>query len=352
MIQFRADDRLVSSQLYPFAQVSQSCDIRAGILTIKEKWDYLLKDLSPTTAEGATSSAFSIPGNLIPDKQLADAYWQGKLDAHFISDWKLSGGRAFERSWHIFEWNDSLLRNDYALVTKNRFSAPIPSTVQAINPENIFVEEGAKLQHCLLNASTGPIYIGKNAEVMEGSFIRGPFALCEGAVVKMGAKIYGATTIGPYCVVGGEIKNVVMMGYSNKAHDGYLGDSIIGEWCNLGAGTSNSNVKNTADTVKVWSRSVHDFEGVGLKCGLLMGDYSRAAINTSFNTGTVVGICANVFGEGLTPRLIPDFSWGASGEAKYKWDKVLQDISNWKKLKNKTLTEKEIQILKTNFDSN
>src|SRR5204863_3570859 len=157
--------------------------------------------------------------------------------------------------------------------------------------------KGAKVEHSMLNASNGPIYVGKNAEVMEGCMIRGPFALGQNAVLKMGSKVYGATSIGPSCAVAGEIKNSVLFGYSNKAHDGYLGDSVIGEWCNLGAGTSNSNLKNTAGIVKVWVDSKDDYLPVGVKCGLLMGDYSRSAINTSFNTGTVVGVCCNVFCE-------------------------------------------------------
>lgn len=180
---------------------------------------------------------------------------------------------------------------------------------------------------------------------MEGAVIRGPFALCEGAVVKMGARIYGATTIGPYSIVGGEIKNSVIQGYSNKAHDGYLGDSVIGEWCNLGAGTSNSNLKNNAGEVNVWHEQGQQFMNVGQKCGLLMGDYSRSAINTSFNTGTVTGICCNVFGNGLTPKYIPNFSWGVNDEPKYELEKAIVDIMNWKRLKNQQLgTEEEKQL--------
>ena len=206
------------------------------------------------------------------------------------------------------------------------------------------------MQYCILNAAAGPIYIGKAAEIMEGASIRGPFAICEGAVVKMGARIYGATTIGPYSVVGGEIKNTVIFGYSNKAHDGYLGDSVLGEWCNLGAGSTNSNIKNTASNVKVWNETAKDFVSGGLKCGLLMGDYSRCSVNSTFNTGTVVGACANIFGSGLLPKYIPSFSWGAINPAKYEFEKALQDITNWKKLKNQLLTEKEIQKLQHIFE--
>jgi UDP-N-acetylglucosamine diphosphorylase/glucosamine-1-phosphate N-acetyltransferase len=222
--------------------------------------------------------------------------------------------------------------------------------VRTTNPSAIFIEEGALLQHCILNAAAGPIYIGKNAQVMEGATIRGPFALCEGAVVKMGARVYGATTIGPNCIVGGEVKNSVLFGNSNKAHDGYLGDSVIGEWCNLGAGTTNSNIKNTASEVKVWDEASNEFLTAGLKCGLLMGDYSRCSINTAFNTGTLVGVCANIFGAGLTPKVIRSFAWGTEGVKNYEFDKALEDIGNWKKLKNQSLSEREIQTLQHIFE--
>jgi UDP-N-acetylglucosamine diphosphorylase / glucose-1-phosphate thymidylyltransferase / UDP-N-acetylgalactosamine diphosphorylase / glucosamine-1-phosphate N-acetyltransferase / galactosamine-1-phosphate N-acetyltransferase len=252
-----------------------------------------------------------------------------------------------EYPWQIFQFNDRAIREDFELVKKNRNSFPLPEAVQVINAAQLFVEEGAKLSHCILNATTGPIYIGKNAEIMEGSYIRGPFALCESATIKMCTRIYGATTIGPSCVAGGEIKNSVMFGYSNKAHDGYLGDSVIGEWCNLGAGTSNSNIKNTAGEVQVWNGQTKKYTSAGQKCGLLMGDYSRAAINTSFNTGTVVGVCCNVISGGLTEKAIADFSWG---NAKYEFEKAMKDIASWKKLKNQSLTENEIQQLKTIFE--
>lgn len=255
-----------------------------------------------------------------------------------------------KRPWDIFRLNDQALREDFTEITRTRTSQPIPSTVQTIDPHNIFVEEGAKLSHCTLNASTGPIYIGKYTEIMEGATIRGPFALCDGAVVKMGARIYGATTVGPYSVAGGEIKNTVIFGYSNKAHDGYLGDSVIGEWCNLGAGTSNSNVKNNAGEIKIWDDSASDYLASGLlKCGLIMGDYSRAAINTSFNTGTVVGVAANIFGEGLMPKFIPSFSWGSEGE-RYNLNSALEHIANWKKMKGHILTEQEKSTLKLIFE--
>jgi len=199
-----------------------------------------------------------------------------------------------------------------------------------------------------MNASDGPIYIGKTAVVMEGSMLRGPVAICDGAVVKMGSRIYGATTIGPACNVGGEIKNSVFFANSNKAHDGYIGDSVIGEWCNMGAGTSNSNIKNNASGVMLWTPN--GAMNVGLKCGVMMGDYSRTAINTSINTGTVIGVCCNVIGNGLTPKYIPSFSWSSDGVERYDFEKALSDIENWKQLKQQSLSTNEKTILKYLFD--
>jgi UDP-N-acetylglucosamine diphosphorylase/glucosamine-1-phosphate N-acetyltransferase len=248
----------------------------------------------------------------------------------------------------IFLWNEWFIKSDFSFFTNNRDTQYISSTNTLINPSNIFTEAGVTMEHCTLNASTGPIYIGKNATLMEGCFIRGSFVLGNNSLLKMGTKIYGATTFGPNCVGGGEIKNVVMQGNSNKAHDGYLGDSVIGEWCNFGAGSSNSNVKNTGGKVHLWNEGLNDFVDAGQKCGVIMGDYSRVAINSSINTGSTIGVCCNVFGEGLLPKVIKDFSWGL--KEKYISDKALSDINNWKKMKHQTLNVEEIQVLQQIFE--
>jgi UDP-N-acetylglucosamine diphosphorylase / glucose-1-phosphate thymidylyltransferase / UDP-N-acetylgalactosamine diphosphorylase / glucosamine-1-phosphate N-acetyltransferase / galactosamine-1-phosphate N-acetyltransferase len=353
MKQVYLNDSEVRDHLFPFTQVRSVADIRIGILTIRERWKALLNqdirvlgDNPPPASLPADAVVFA--SNIIPSRRFVETLLNQPGKTNEDPDYDTV--KIIQYPWHIFQWNDWAIREDYVLLTQNRPSAAIPDSVQAINPQDIFIEEGARLSHCLLNASTGPIYIGKNAEIMEGALIRGPFALCEGALVKMGAKIYGATTIGPWCVVGGEIKNSVLFGYSNKAHDGYLGDAVIGEWCNLGAGTSNSNLKNNAADVKVWNHVKKGYITAGTKCGLLMGDYSRSAINTSFNTGTVVGICANIFGEGLTPKFIPSFTWGTKGLSSYEFDKAIADIGNWKKLKNKEITKEEISQLKHIFE--
>ncbi|MFZ4058929.1 MAG: putative sugar nucleotidyl transferase [Ferruginibacter sp.] len=323
-------------QLYPFTALKSAADIRLGILTIREKWAFIKNSFYEEI--------------LLVDDITLQPHWVPSLDGGLSL---LANGGNIEAidqeelktlmyPWQIFQWNDWAIRKDFRMICFGRQSEPISSTNKVIAPENIFIEPGAIVEHAFINASEGPIYIGKDALVMEGAMLRGPIAICNNAVVKMGAKIYGATTIGPHSVAGGEIKNSVLMGYCNKAHDGYLGDSVIGEWCNLGAGTSNSNVKNTAGIVKVWHEASGGFIPVGLKAGVLMGDYSRTAINTSINTGTVIGICCNIFDTALTPKKINDFTWG---KERYQWEKVLIDIKNWKSLKNQSLTAEEEEKL-------
>ena len=231
-----------------------------------------------------------------------------------------------EHTWDIFSKNHEAIRRDFALLTHGRSSQPIPETTVVFNETAIFIEEGAKLPLCSLNATDGPIYIGKNAEIMEGAMIRGPFALCEGATVKMSAKIYSGTTIGPYSKAGGEINNSVLFGYSNKGHDGFLGNSVVGEWCNLGADTNTSNLKNDYSPVRLWNYETEGFAKTGLQfCGLMMGDHSKCGINTMFNTGTVVGVSANIFGSGFPRNFIPSFSWGGSaGITTYKTNKAFE----------------------------
>jgi UDP-N-acetylglucosamine diphosphorylase/glucosamine-1-phosphate N-acetyltransferase len=351
------NDASVKESLYPFGVIHPVSSIRVGILTIKEKWQlitgYTVSDGtgSPFNGDGAQAKepSLCLDSNIIPSKVGWQRLFTNLKDDGFatfnITD--IEGMKAIGHPWQIFQYNDWAIRQDYELITSGRLTQALSVTNKIIAPENIFIEEGAKVEYSIINASTGPVYIGKNAEVMEGCAIRGPFALGEGAVLKMGTKIYGATTIGPYSMAGGEIKNSVLMSYSNKAHDGYLGDSVIGEWCNLGAGTSNSNVKNTAGTVKMWDNKSKRYVPVGFKAGLIMGDYSRAAINTSFNTGTVAGICCNIFGGEIPSKFISDFTWG---KERYTFEKALQDIDNWKKLKNQSITEHEINILRALYN--
>lgn len=229
--------------------------------------------------------------------------------------------------WQLPALNAETIRHDFLHLTAGNQSNPIPAHVRRSGDHPIFIEPGARLEHCILNSSEGPIWIGRDALVMDGAMLRGPVAVCANAVVKMGAALYPGTTIGPYCTVGGEIKNSILMGWSNKAHEGYLGDAVIGHWCNLGAGTSASNVKNSGGVVQVYDPSTGTRQPAGTKCGLVMGDFSRAAINTSFNTGTVVGVCCSVHGHaGLTPTYIRNFTFG---DGMYHLGKLLEEVRNW-----------------------
>jgi UDP-N-acetylglucosamine diphosphorylase / glucose-1-phosphate thymidylyltransferase / UDP-N-acetylgalactosamine diphosphorylase / glucosamine-1-phosphate N-acetyltransferase / galactosamine-1-phosphate N-acetyltransferase len=375
--------------LHPFTLTRQIQDIRVGILTIREKWEKMLglpsydkkeddyKDLElSVNIDEAIGNGFCymIHGNILPTRGLVKAIKKLKngefiatesgngvvyrISKNEISDrHKIKVGKAItvaepikliQYPWDIFQLNDWAIREDFSLLTKGRRSQKISKTNKVIKPSQLFLEKGVRMEHCIINASTGPVYIGKNAEIMEGSIIRGSFAMGEGSCLKLGTKVYGATTLGPYCVAGGEIKNSVLFGYSNKAHDGYLGDSVIGGWCNLGAGTTNSNLKNNASEVRIWTPKGEI--NAGLKCGVMMGDYSRTAVNTSINTGTVIGVCSNVFGSGLTPKYIPSFSWGSEGVKRYELEKAMVDIADWKKLKGQAVSKDEKSILKYVFE--
>lgn len=356
--------------------------LRTGILTIEERWKLKTKEI-------VTSHNFLLENNITKIDFVGDCIWVDssimiygdiiesilKLESgSFLSDefGFIAGRNQFSKKpetlsilyqnftkeiqtknikrleypWQIFQWADRTINEDFSMVTDKKYSQKIPESTIVFGSNSIFIEEGASLECCYLNASNGPIYIGKNATIMEGSVVRGPFALCDNATLKMGSKVYGATSLGPYCVGGGEIKNVIMMGYSNKAHEGYLGDSIIGEWCNLGAGTSCSNIKNTGGSIKLKNNTTNEQIVVGQKCGVIMGDYSRTAINSSINSGTIIGICCNVFGEGLLPKNIENFTWGTSDKKSYEFKKALTDINNWKSMKHVEITKQEIETLK------
>jgi UDP-N-acetylglucosamine diphosphorylase/glucosamine-1-phosphate N-acetyltransferase len=245
--------------------------------------------------------------------------------------------------WDLPALNETAIREDFELLTRGRTSQPISETNRVLGAENIFLEEGVDMELATLNGQSGPIYIGKNATIMEGAIIRGPVAIGEGSVVKMGAKVYGGTTLGPMAKVGGEIKNTIMMGYCSKSHDGYLGDSVIGEWCNLGAGTSASNLKNNYSEVRIWNYEKEKFESTGRQfCGLFMGDFTKCGINTMFNTGTIVGICTNVFGSDFPRIFIPSFSWGGHhGFQTYRTDRAFEAIDHTMARKNLSLSVAE-----------
>ncbi|MFT3981229.1 MAG: putative sugar nucleotidyl transferase [Ferruginibacter sp.] len=334
------DDSKCRQALQPFSYTRHVADIRVGILSIREKWELLAGVTVTTNEQDIKAETVIIQANIIPAVSTVALIIQAAKDGTPLLE--TDDMKVLHHPWNIFQYNDRAIREDFALLTAGRNSQPVSPTNHVTGAGNIFIEEGASVEYSILNAATGPIYIGRNAQVMEGCLIRGAFALGENAVLKMGTKIYGATTLGPNCVGGGEIKNSVLFANSNKAHDGYLGDSVLGEWCNLGAGTSNSNVKNTGGNVKYITDSDMNSIVAGNKAGLIMGDYSRAAINTSFNTGTIVGVCCNVFG--VAPgKFVNNFSWGNEG---YIFEKAIADISNWKKMKGQEISEAEIAMLK------
>ena len=340
------DDSKCREQLFPFTHTRNLADIRIGILTIREKWEWITGKKVAASPEERKLKSTVIDAHIVPTTATAESIIKAAKDKTPILETEEI--KMLHQPWQIFQYNEWALRRDFEMITSNRKSSPISVSNKCSGTEHIFIEEGAVAEHCFLNATAGPVYIGKNAVLMEGCMIRGPFSAGENSVLKMGSKIYGATTLGPHCVAGGEIKNTVMFGYSNKAHDGYLGDSVIGEWCNLGAGTSNSNVKNTGSAVKYLVNKNKEEITTGNKAGLLMGDYSRAAINTSFNTGTIVGVCCNIFGA-MPAKLVNNFSWG---NERYIFEKALADIGNWKKMKGQELTASEIKMLSNLYLNN
>jgi UDP-N-acetylglucosamine diphosphorylase / glucose-1-phosphate thymidylyltransferase / UDP-N-acetylgalactosamine diphosphorylase / glucosamine-1-phosphate N-acetyltransferase / galactosamine-1-phosphate N-acetyltransferase len=332
-------DKNFRENLFPFTHTRHAANIRVGILTIKEKWELLLGE---KVSLDETAFGIHIPANIIPTKENYKHIIESATKNIFLIETETIKIISFP--WHIFQLNDFALRQDFIILSNDKNKQDLNDTNKVINEADIFIGEGVKINYCILNASTGPIYIDNGAEIMEGGMIRGPFYLGKNSVVKMGSKIYGATTIGPNCVVSGEIKNSILFSNTNKAHDGYLGDSVIGEWCNLGAGTSNSNVKNTGGNVGYTLEKDTQAIFAGNKAGLLMGDFSRAAINTAFNTGTVVGVCCNIFGEIMPPKFSENFAWGTE---KYILDKAIQDVDNWMKFKNQKIDKHTVQLLTT-----
>ncbi len=377
-------DGTVRTALLPFTFTRPVAEIRIGILTIREKWENYLSSTITTLTEEYLSEKFPmvemeenvmINASFLPNPILSemvknletnqaifkddeviafftnDSQEEVDFDSYQIIEFN-EDCLTVENTWDIFAKNDAALREDFDLITEGRISQPIPNSVNVLSPENIFIEEGAKLDFVTLNASTGPIYIGKNAEIMEGSVIRGPFALCESGRVKLASKVYGATTVGPHSVIGGEVSNSVLFGYSNKGHDGFLGNSVLGEWCNIGADSNNSNLKNNYEEVKLWSYETENFTKTGLQfCGLMMGDHSKCGINTMFNTGTVVGVSTNIFGSGFPRNFVPSFSWGgSSGFSTYITSKAFQTAKIVMARRNIEFTEEYAKILEHVFE--
>ncbi|HIC30391.1 MAG TPA: glucose-1-phosphate thymidylyltransferase [Flavobacteriaceae bacterium] len=377
-------DGPVRNQLLPFTYTRPVADIRVGILTIREKWEQYLKTTTTTVTEDYLSDKYPmvemeenimLNAAYLPNPELIELVTSLEKNQAIFKDEDViafftteaeedidfdkfdaiefdNDILKIEHTWDIFSKNGEAIQQDFDLLTKERTSQPIPSSNNVIAPENIFIEEGAKLEFTTLNASSGPIYIGKHAEIMEGSIIRGPLALCGNATIKLGAKIYGPTTVGPFSKVGGEVNNSVLFGYSNKGHDGFLGNSVLGEWCNLGADTNNSNLKNNYAEVRLWDYDTERFARTGLQfCGLMMGDHSKCGINTMFNTGTVVGVNANIFGSGFPRNFVPSYSWGgASGFTTYLTKKAFEVAEVVMSRRNIEFTDQDKAILEHVFE--
>jgi len=382
------DNPTLRQNLLPFTFTRPVASIRVGILTIAEKWEKYLGLKASWSTESYLAKKF-------PLHHEADNYWiNGAVcpDAELVSAIrKLNSGDALslnnmivavrtpdddpdsyrdevitgliteftkpitiiDQVWKIYQFNGAQIRADFELITKGRKSLSIQDPFTKVyNSDQIFIEEGAQVKAAILNAENGPIYLGKNSFVHEGAIIRGPFALCEDSQVNMGAKVRGDTTVGPHSKIGGEVSNSVIFGYSNKSHDGFLGNSVIGEWCNIGADTNTSNLKNNYENIKLWSYAKGGFNDTGLMfCGLMFGDHSKCGINTMFNSGTVVGVNASIFGDGYPRNFIPSFAWGgAAGFTTYQLNKALDTAQKAMARRNVELTEIDKEIIKTVFD--
>ena len=376
-------DGAYRQSLLPFTYTRPVADIRVGILTIREKWEFLLRVTTTTVTEEYLTDKWPmveseinifILGSVIPTSKLVDLvkklkvgqaiYYKDELIAFCAKEGEEPILEKYtsivfsepliiiKHTWDIFKNNAEAIALDFEYITEEKTSESLSETNTVIGKHPVFIEEGATVECTIFNTEKGPVYIGKGSTVMEGSIIRGPFALCEYATVKMGAKIYEATTVGPHSKVGGEVGNSVIFGYSNKGHDGYLGNSVLGEWCNLGADTNTSNLKNNYAEVRLWDYEAESFAKTGQQfCGLMMGDHSKSGINTMFNTGTVVGVSANIFGGGFPRNFIPSFSWGgSSGFVTYKTVKAFEVAQKVMDRRSVSFSSQEKAILEHVFE--
>ena len=383
------DHQNIRKSLLPLTFTRPVSELRIGILKLSEKWEKHLETSISFLADSSLSALypchlesenFLINGAVCPTEDLiieikklnlGEALYQKEILIAFktkeITDFdridvpetfvkkEYSGEFVLlENTYSIFQKNGEEIKRDFELLSKGRTSEILSDKHSILYAsENIFIEKGAKIKAAILNAENGPIYIGKDATIEEGSILKGPIALCDNAQINMGAKIRENTTIGPFCKVGGEVNNVVFWGYSSKGHDGFLGNSVIGQWCNLGADTNCSNLKNNYSDVKIWSYLEEKNIDTGLQfCGLIMGDHAKAGINTMFNTGTVVGVAANVFGAGFPAKFIPSFCWGGiDSNVTFSFDKMLEVARKVMARRGEKLEEKEIDLFKKILNS-
>ena len=368
--------------LLPFTFTRAVAELRLGILTIREKWEYQLKTICEILSQDYLEELYAvrlsadsiyINSAVLPTPELIHAIKNLRsgerltangalialrsVDIITVSEFNRAAGfqdveykseiTTIKNPWDLFVLNGEAIASDIELIKEDRLWEKAPSNCNILGEDAVFIEKGAKLNFVNINANDGPVFIGSDAEVMEGSMIRGPFALCSNSTLKMGAKIYGGTTIGPHCKIGGEVNNSIFMAYSNKAHDGFIGNSVIGEWCNLGADTNNSNLKNNYGNVRVWNYQSQSYiDSKRQFCGMFMGDHSKAGINTMFNTGTVIGVSSNIFGGGFPAKHIPSFSWGgAEGFDRFKLDKAIEVATAMYKRRGLEFGETETSIM-------
>ena len=383
-------DDEIGKNLLPLTYTRPVSDLRVGISTIREKWERALDGKASFITREYLTEKYPIAigednlvinGSVLPSPLLVRLIDELSVNEALVSSGDLVAARIpgnefdalidgsfgeniegyslqetpvkkLTQLWQIFTLCGEEIAEDFKHITKGRTSAVLSKTNSIIGDHPVFVEEGVWAEHVIFNTTNGPIYLGRNAKIMEGSLLRGPVAIGEGGVVKMGTKIYGASSFGPFCKVGGEINNVVMQAHSNKGHDGYLGNSVIGEWCNIGADANASNLKNTYSTVKLWSYAKEKFEDTGLTfCGLIMGDHSKCGINTMFNTGTVVGVSANVYGAGFVRNFVPSFSWGGpQGMKTFNLDKAIETAEAVSSRRKIEFSDTEKGILSTVFE--
>jgi UDP-N-acetylglucosamine diphosphorylase/glucosamine-1-phosphate N-acetyltransferase len=375
-------------RLLPFTHTRPVADIRCGILTMRERWERLLGATTGTLSDPSLQELFPaetgtdnllVNGAVFATAELAAAAQALTVGQALVKDGFIIAARTdmvpafdalaaflaslsvqtytgaverLDRVWDIFSKNDMALRADFRLLTEGRQSESIPTHVTVSRPDQVFIEPGAVIHPCIINAATGPVYIGADAEIMEGCLLRGPLSVGPHVILKMGAKVYGATTLGPGCRAGGELNNVVMFANSNKGHDGFLGNAVLGEWCNLGAGTESSNLKNNYGEVKIWDEHTGKSVSTGLQfCGLLMGDHSKAGINTMFNTGTVVGVSCNIYGGGFPEKFVPSFSWGgAEGMTTYGFDQAMDTARRVMARRQQELSEAAVRLYRHVFE--
>ena len=370
-------------QMLPLAYTRPVADLRVGILKVHEKWRTQLgieevffrtEEYLSVKFSSPSKKTLTIKGGLLPTPELKEMILKLREDQVIICNGEVMAGyydptenfevgdreeltiehaEQISYPWDIFRLNGQEIRNDFNHLTEGKDSQPLDDVHTRTYGDQIFIEEGVKIRAAVLNAENGPIYIGKHAEVQEGALIKGPFALCEHSVVNMGTKVKGDSTVGPHSKIGGEISNSVIQGYSNKGHEGFLGNSVIGEWCNLGADTNNSNLKNNYANVKMWDFDTGRFKDTGLQfCGLIMGDHSKCGINTMFNTGTTIGVSANIFGDGFPRNFIPSFAWGgAAGFSTYQTKKAFETAELVMIRREIELDDIEKTILSTIFDN-